>query len=155
MFRKAEYLDALEAAILIRHKCKPTHRETIFVREEAGEKETVWEGYVDVFEFAGHKEAKTCFAWQHTDGKGGVKIFAVLENQFINSAKRAVQAALFMDAQPPLCQHSKDSELFKQQLEEFKKTLRGIEAKTEGLESSTPAPRGIRESNRPRPNPEG
>jgi hypothetical protein len=155
MFRKAEYLEALEAAILIKHKCKPTHRETVFIREETEEKETVWEGYVDVFDLAGHKEAKKCYAWQHTDGKGGLKIFAVLESQFIDSAKRAVQAALFMDAQPPLSQHSKDWELFKQQLEEFKKALRGTEAKIEGSEASTPPLRGIREKNRPRPGPEG
>jgi hypothetical protein len=129
MSRKAEYLEALKAAILIKHKCKPTHRETVFVREETEAKETVWEGYVDAFDLTGHREAKRCYAWQHTDGKGGVKIFAVLENQFIDSARRAVQAAIFMDAQPPLRHSPQDWELFKNQLEEFKKTLRGIGTK--------------------------
>lgn len=118
MSRKAEYIDALEAAILIKHRCKPMHRETVFVREETEEKETVWEGYVDAFDLTGHKEAKTCYAWQHSDGKGGIKIFAVLENQVIDSARRAVQAAIFMDAQPLHRLPPKDRERFNQQLGE-------------------------------------
>jgi hypothetical protein len=155
MFRKAEYLEALEAAILIKHKCKPTHRETVFIREETEGKETVWEGYVDVFDLAGHKEAKICYAWQHVDDKGGVKIFAVLESQFIDSARRAVQAAIFMGAQPPLHQLSKEWEIFKQQLEEFKKTLRGTGTKIEDLEASPKTLKGAKENKRSRPNVEG
>jgi hypothetical protein len=155
MSRKAEYLEALEAAILIKHKCKPTHRETVFVREETEEKETVWEGYVDTFDLTGHKEAKACYAWQYTDGKGGVKIFAVLENQFIDSAKRAVQAAIFMDVQPLLRHSPQDWELFKKQLEEFKKTLRGIGTKIDVLEDSARVVKGARENTPRPPNPEG
>jgi hypothetical protein len=155
MSRKAEYLEALEAAILIKHKCKPTHRETVFVREETKEKETVWEGYVDAFDLTGHKAAKRCYAWQHTDDKGGIKIFAVLENQFIDSAKRAVQAAIFMDVQPLLRRSSEEGELFKKQLEEFKKTLHGIGTKIDVLEDSARILKGARENTPPRPNPEG
>jgi hypothetical protein len=129
MSRKADYIDALESAILVKHKCMPTHRETIFVREETEDKETVWEGEVETFDLAGHKEAKRCFAWRYTDGNGGVKIFAVLENQFIDSAKRAVQAAIFMDAQPPVRkyskEYSKEMELLKKQFEELRRRETG------------------------------
>lgn len=113
MSRKADYIDALESVILVKHKCMPTHRETIFVRAETEDKETVWEGEVETFDLTGHKEAKRCYAWRYTDGRGGVKIFAVLENQFIDSAKRAVQAAIFMDAQPPVRKCSEEMELLK------------------------------------------
>ena len=154
MSRKAEYLEALEAAILIKHKCKPTHKETVFVREETVEKETVWEGFVDAFDLTGHKEAKKCYAWQHTDSKGGIKIFTILENQFIDSARRAVQAAIFMGTQPPY-RLSEEWKLFKQQLEEFKKAIRGTGTEIEGLDDSARAPRGIRENKPRRPNPEG
>jgi hypothetical protein len=153
MSGSADYLETLGAAISIRHKCKPTHRETVFVREETKEKETVWEGYVDAFDLTGHQEAKTCYAWQHIDGKGSVKIFAVLENQFIDSPKRAVQVAIFMDAQPPLRQPSKDWEHFKKQLEECKNTVREIGAKIESLNNSAQALRGIRENIQHRQNP--
>jgi hypothetical protein len=125
MSRKADYIDSLEAAILIKHKCKPTHRETVFVREETAGKETVWEGDVEAFNLEGHKQAKTCYAWRHTDGKGSVKIFAVLENQFIDSAKRAVQAAIFMDAQPPLRQYSTEMEVLRKQFEELRRRETG------------------------------
>ena len=154
MSRKAEYLEALEAAILIKHKCKPTHKETVFVREETEGKETVWEGYVDAFDLTGHKAAKRCYAWQYTDDKGCVKIFAVLQNHVIDSARRAVQAAIFIGAQPLQRQHPKDWELFKKQLEEFKKTLRGIGTKIDVLEHSARILRGVKENTPPRPNPE-
>jgi phosphate uptake regulator len=46
------------------------------------------------------KEAQTCYAWRHTDGHG-TKIFTVLGNQVVSSAQRAIQAAIFVDVQPP------------------------------------------------------
>jgi hypothetical protein len=147
MTRRAGYLEALEAAILIRHKCRPIHRETVFVREETQAKETVWEGYVDAFDLAGHQGARTCYAWQHMDGKGGVKIFTVLENQIIDSARRAVQAAIFVGAQPLHRLPSTDWERFKQQLGECK-----VE---DFLDSSIHAQRGVRENTERGQNPEG
>jgi hypothetical protein len=154
MSRKADYLEALEAAILIKHKCKPTHRETVFVREETEEKEIVWEGYVDAFDLTGHKEAKKCYAWQHTDGKGSIKIFAVLENQFIDSAKRAVQAAIFVDAQPPFRKYSKEMALLNQQIRDSQKILHSAQIKSEDLEASIEAAKTIKENFKRRQNPE-
>lgn len=90
----------MEGAILIQHSCKPTHRETVFVHEKTAGQETVWKGRVEIFDLQGHKEAKTCYAWHHTNDDGKVKIFAVLGNNLIDSPQRAVQAAIFMDIQP-------------------------------------------------------
>jgi hypothetical protein len=100
MSTKADYLDALEVAILTKHKCTPTHRETVFVQEKTTDGEMVWEGQVEVFDVTGHKEAQKCYAWWHTDGHG-TKIFTVLGNQVVSSAQRAIQAAIFVDVQPP------------------------------------------------------
>ncbi len=100
MSSKSNHLLALQAAIQLKHQCRPVHRESVFVHETAGAKETIWMGTVEVFDLSGHKEAKICYAWQHVQDDGEVRIFTVLGNQFIDSANRAVQAAIFMDKQP-------------------------------------------------------
>ena len=94
-----ENRDELAAAIKLEHKCKPTYRETVFVHEKTNAGETVWRGYVEVFDITGHKKAKTCYAWRYVRGNE-VKIFTVLASGLINSPRRAVQAAIFTDAQP-------------------------------------------------------
>src|SRR5579862_6541186 len=100
MPKKTDYLSALEGAIQLQHQCKPTHRETVFVKEKL-ENETVWEGNVEVFDLEGHQDAKTCYAWQHNDANGA-KVFAILKNHLIDSPQRAIQAAIFVDKQPIL-----------------------------------------------------
>lgn len=59
----------------------------------------MWEGEVEVFDLTGHNEAQRCYAWQHTD-KDGTRIFTVLGSHIASSAKRAIQAAIFVDVQP-------------------------------------------------------
>jgi len=98
--RQFSHLEALQAAIQIKHQCQTKHRKSVFVTEKTGENETVWEGRVEVFDLKGHERAKTCYAWQAPRPQG-VKIFTVLENQFIDSPRRAIQAAIFMDEQSP------------------------------------------------------
>jgi len=97
---ESDHLLALQAAIQLKHRCWPVHRESVFVHETTEARETVWMGTVEVFDLRGHKEAKTCYAWQHNKGDGDTKIFTVLGNQLIDSPKRAVQAAIFLDQQP-------------------------------------------------------
>lgn len=97
-----EYLNTLRGAILIRHGCQAKHKGTIYVNEQTVEKEMMWEGNVEEFDLIGHKKAKTCYAWQSVDEAGRTKIFTVLKNRVINSATKAVQAAIFVDAQPPI-----------------------------------------------------
>jgi hypothetical protein len=99
MPRRSDYLEALETAIFVNHKCKPTHRETAFVHVKTKDAETVWKGYVEIFDLSGHKEARTCYAWQNIECSG--KIFAILGNNFIDSAPKAVQAAIFVDKERP------------------------------------------------------
>jgi hypothetical protein len=108
MSNEALYLGTLEAAILIQHRRKPTHKETVFVEEKTADGEIVWQGHVESFDLTGHEGAKTCYAWQHIDSTGAAKIFAVLGSKFINSPNKAVQAAVFTDAQPPGHRFSKD-----------------------------------------------
>lgn len=119
MPNRPEHLDALEGAILIKHKCKPTHKGTVYVHEQTEEKETIWEGSVEEFGLIGHKKAKTCYAWHCSDSQGAAKIFTVLGNHLIDSAKRAVQAAIFVGAQQPLPKLSRGQRDYKRQLEEF------------------------------------
>lgn len=100
MPNNTEYLGALEWAIVVKHGCRAIHRKTDFVRLETRDKETVWEGHVETFELIGHAESKSCYVWQHVDISGNEKIFAVLGNNLIQSAEKAVQAAIFADVQP-------------------------------------------------------
>lgn len=80
----------------------PTHKETAFVHEKTKDEQTVWQGYVEVFNLTGHKEAETCYAWEHAYKNRRVKIISVLGSHLIDSATKAIQAAIFMDQQPPV-----------------------------------------------------
>ena len=101
MTKSTDYLDALASAIKLQHKCRPAHKETIFVHERTADEETVWKGEVEVFDLKEHPKAKTCYAWEHKGGNGNVKIFTILGSDIIDSANRAVQAAIFVGEQPP------------------------------------------------------
>ncbi len=146
MSNNGDYLGTLEAAIVIQHRCKPTHKETAFVEEKTAAGEIVWQGDVEAFDLAGHAEAKTCYAWQHIDGWGNAKFFAILANKFIDSPNKAVKAAIFSNAQPADCRFSKEMELLKQQLEEFKKNFRQIGRKVEDLAAAIHTGQGIQEA---------
>lgn len=145
MPKKTEYVNALAAAILMQHECEPTYRETVFVEEKTDDNQIVWQGDVLVFDLSGHRNAKACYAWQHYDGDGDTKIFAILENELINSPKRAVQAAIFVDAQPSLHRVVKEMEQLKAQIDECRNSLRKIDIKAAGLIVSIHATRDIPE----------
>lgn len=152
MSKNADYLGTLAAAILMKHQCKAIHKETVFVEEKTLDGEIVWKGDVESFDLIGH-ESRTCYAWQHTDGFGAAKIFAILQNKFIDSPRRAVQVAIFTDAQPLTHRFSKEMELLKQQLEETKKLFRQIGVKAEHLAAETHTGQGIHEAVRQTRNP--
>jgi hypothetical protein len=139
MARKNNYLGMLKAAIVIAHDCWPTHRGTIFVTEETEENGIVWEGPVELFALAGHGEARNCYAWQCLDAGGKGKILTVLENEFIDSASRAVQAAIFTDLQPPRNGHAKGLELLRKRLQQSDQALREAQIKTEDLDATMQA----------------
>jgi hypothetical protein len=139
MDRKNNYLGVLKAAIVIAHDCWPTHRGTIFVTEETEENGIVWEGPVELFALAGHEKARNCYAWQYMDAGGHEKILTVLENEFIDSASRAVQAAIFTDLQPPQNGHARGLEILRKRLQLSDRTLREAQIKTEDLDTTMQA----------------
>ena len=61
---------------------------------ETFEGETVWEGTVEVFQVFGHKTATFAYAWGHETDEGGRAYVAVLGVPPVDSAQRAVQAAV-------------------------------------------------------------
>ena len=136
MLAKDDYLDKLKAAILIEHRCTPTHKGTYFVQETTLDGEPVWEGNVEVFSLAGRGKFKTCYAWQYADDLGKLKIFVVLENQFIDSPARAVQGALFTDAQPPVPPVSKNFDILKRLLADCRNRIHKIATTLENLDAT-------------------
>ena len=95
-----DYLETLQTTILLRYNCKAIHRETAFVQEKTGNA-IVWEGNVEVFDLKGHKSAKECYAWTDSPKSGRLKVVTVLGSHLIDSAPKAVQAAIFTDVQRP------------------------------------------------------
>lgn len=118
------------------YKVWPTHRGTFLVREEIKENVTIWSGPVELFGLPDYEKAENCYAWQHTDAGGNVKIIAVLENAFIDSPQKAVQTAIFSHIQPALLKRAGALQLFKKQLQERCKILREAQIKTENLDAA-------------------
>jgi hypothetical protein len=139
MAKKPDNLGALEAAILEVHDCWPTHRGTIFVTEKTEEGEMIWEGPVELFGLAGHEIARNCYAWQYPDIDGRTKILIVLENEIIDSARKAVQGAIFRGFQPPRQKHTKGLELLKKSLQQSDQTFHEAQIKTEDLDAAIQA----------------
>jgi len=98
MASKAGHIEALMAAIILKHRCRAVHRETVVIHEKTEADETVWEGLVSVFDLSGHRKAKVCYAWPHFKPNGKVKLITVLGSRTIDSPRKAVQAAIFFDA---------------------------------------------------------
>lgn len=134
MARHVDYLEELQIAIRFKHRCKPTHKESVFVEEKVRNGETAWKGYVEIFDLTGHKEAKICYAWLNHE-VNGIKIVTILGNHFIDSPQKAVQAAIFVDVQ----------NAFSAQLEQAKKTLQQTRVKTEDLDAAIDAANEIKE----------
>lgn len=145
MARQGEHVGKLQVAIEAKYQCKSTHRETVFVHEKMGKNETVWSGYVEVFDITGHPEAQICYAWRHVEADT-VRVFTLLGNQIINSAHRAIQAAIFFDAQPLAHKFEKDLELLSQRIQEAKRSLQETEIKTEDLEALIQAAIQVKEN---------
>jgi hypothetical protein len=144
MEKGANDLNALEAAIYIKHNCRPVHKSTAFVRAQTRDQQTLWEGYVEIFELMGHPDATTCYAWQYVDSNGRAKVLALLGNNIITSAQKAVQAAIFIDAQPPARTYLNDLKDIKKQLEECKNLIRKMGIQSEELSASVDSAREIK-----------
>jgi hypothetical protein len=86
------YIDELKDAIRDLHGCEANHLTTASV-VETFQGETVWKGEVEIFSLLDHPRAKRCFAWAHETDKGK-RYVAVLELPPVDSAQKAVQAAI-------------------------------------------------------------
>jgi len=141
--RQTEYLVELQKLVEKKHQCEATYRETVFVKEKAGQIETVWTGYVEIFDLKGHKKANVCYAWQQIDTRD-IQTFTILANTVIDSPHRAVQAAIFVGAQRPMRKGPVDLEVLKKQIEEGQKALYQAEVNVEDLDSIIQASQEVR-----------
>lgn len=135
LVQKSDYIRTLEAGIFLAHNIWPTHTGTCLVWDETEENVIVWAGPVELFAMPDFEWAQSCYAWQHIDAHGHVKIITVLESEFINSAKKAVEAAIYADVQP-VPKHAYTLELFKKRLTEAEKALHEAHIKTEDLNAA-------------------
>jgi hypothetical protein len=59
-----EYIERLQRVIQTLHKCRATHKTSVYVKEEFPG-QPAWEGDVEDFSLFGHPKAKFCYAWGH------------------------------------------------------------------------------------------
>lgn len=94
-----DYISELKNTIRQLHGCEAEHAGTVPVKE-VFQGQTVWEGEVEVFNIRGHPKVKRCYAWAHATGEGdkGKRYVAVLELPPVDSAQKAVRAAIVDEA---------------------------------------------------------
>jgi hypothetical protein len=90
-------LAALRDAIRKLHGCESEHVRSVSIIEKF-EGKTVWAGEVEVFRLLGHQKARHCYAWSHGQDDGSERFVAVLELPPVDSARKAVQAAIAAEA---------------------------------------------------------
>lgn len=83
----------LQRAIHDLHGLESDHVESVEVLETFQGK-TVWEGTVEVFRVRGHPQATHAYAWTYTDDDGKLHYVAVLGVPPVDSAQKAVRAAV-------------------------------------------------------------
>lgn len=93
------YVEELANVIRQLHGCEAVHVETVPV-QEVFQGKTVWQGEVEVFNIRGHPKARRCYAWAHATGEDdkGKRYVAVLELPPVDSAQKAVRAAIIDEA---------------------------------------------------------
>jgi hypothetical protein len=145
MARQIEYLVELQKVIERKYRCSATHLATVLVEEKVGQNnETVWRGFVEIFDLDGHLNANVCYAWQRI-GTGGIRIFTVLGSAVIDSPNRAIQAAIFVDAEKPAGKAPAGIKLLKEQVDAGKKALYEAEIHIEDLDAIIHASQWLRE----------
>jgi hypothetical protein len=89
------YLEELRDVIKRLHGVEATHVKSVPVREKF-RGETVWEGFVEVFDLYGHPKAPRVYAWSHDtdDPTKPRKHVTVLHIAPVLSAAMAVRAAI-------------------------------------------------------------
>jgi hypothetical protein len=90
-------IPALQDAIRHLHGLEATWLESVPVHEQH-DRETVWEGEVQVFAVE-HPKATRVYAWSHETEGGKRQFHAVLGAKPVDGAAMAVRAAVLGDAQ--------------------------------------------------------
>ncbi len=81
-----------QKAIQATHGCRSERIDTVHI-VETFKGETVWEGYVLIFELIGHPTATTAYAWSVDQ-----QVTAVLHEGPVDSPRAAVRAAIVTDS---------------------------------------------------------
>ncbi len=95
--RKFEYALQLKNAIRRLHGCESEYagREEVM---ETFQDETVWNGYVEIFNISGHQQATRCHAWSWAgEAHKGEPFMVVLELPPVDSPEAAVKAAIMQE----------------------------------------------------------
>jgi hypothetical protein len=90
-------LPALVEAIRHMHGCEATFVESVPVHETFNGA-TVWDGEIQVFDVKSGKPASRVYAWSYATEGSKRRFFAVLHEGAIDSAVKAVRAAIVADA---------------------------------------------------------
>jgi hypothetical protein len=101
MPNRLDFLAAMLREIEEKYDCAAVHRESVDVHEML-DGNTIWKGRVEIFDLTGHAEAIKCYAWAYRDKEkgGNVRLIIVLASHLVDSAQKAVRAAIFYDVQP-------------------------------------------------------
>ncbi len=87
-------VEALKKAIRNLHGCDSTWMQAARAKETF-EGETVWEGFVQVFDLIDHPKAKRCYAWSHAlDDSDKRRFVAVLHQEPVTTPGAAVRASI-------------------------------------------------------------
>jgi hypothetical protein len=88
-------IDDIAKVIQDLHGCKPTHVETVPVKESF-QGQIVWEGDVEVFDLENHPQAERVYAWSHYTGDTGEgkRYVTVLAIPPATSPQAAVKVAI-------------------------------------------------------------
>jgi len=87
---KQEYIERLQNVINEVHRCRATHKTSVYVKEETAER-IVWEGEVEVFSLFGHPRAKFCYGW--SEGESG-EFITILELPPVDTPQAAVRVGM-------------------------------------------------------------
>jgi hypothetical protein len=85
-----KYIQFLRNTIQTQHGCNSRYVQTVAVKFE-GNRQNGWHGNVEVFDMAGHPQARQCYAWGFKDEAGHWQYVAILKISPIDSPQKAVE----------------------------------------------------------------
>jgi hypothetical protein len=87
---KNQYAERLQQVIQHLHNCSATWIESVPVKE-VFQRQTVWQGDVQVFTLTGHSKAKRCYGWSYGEPE---QFITILELPPVDSAQAAVKVGV-------------------------------------------------------------